>query len=498
MSRNGPPKHPQEVEPKPPETDQEGAIPSQIKAMVQAEIRDQLDRERGILRDAGSLALKIIGGAFALLLAIFTVFGLTTWKDIANQTTDYMKQRVDALIQNRDSEVGVRQTINDLVNRAIIAAELTSLNRNRTTLDLPKFEWDRLKAWLKLESLETQEFEDTLAILNAQSAERKKADANSFLSEMLNPPDESPYRWIVRQPEKRLVIMQNFSHQDLGSSAVAIAVSSASEDLRLAAIKYIGDVKYTDGFEKVITIASSADDDRLKTEALLTSAKLRPTNRLFLAELTKLMSESSSKSIHAAIRIVLQFWEEGDPYPNLNDADTEMQVLATSKELLAFALNGGAYIELRAPPIVFPGDRISTTMTIWVPAGKSGATGSSLPPEQFGRLKPYWDLLADAANAADTTKLSGYMFSGSTNGPPNNAAIRLGAKSSLIVKSEAGNDITLKANDRAEILLLPMRRGSRDLSVQWTKDNQAFKGTISNFSGKDFEFSLHTVTPAVR
>jgi acyl transferase domain-containing protein len=181
-----------------------GAISSDMKAMVQAEIRDQLDRERAILREAGSLALKIVGGAFALLLAIFTIFGLTTWKDVAKQTTDYMKQRVDALIQNSDSETGVRQTLNDLVNRAIVAAELTSLSHQAgKNLDLPKFEWDRLRAWLKTESLETQQFEDTLAILNAQSAERKKADANGFLSEMLNPTDTSAYRWIVRQPQKR-------------------------------------------------------------------------------------------------------------------------------------------------------------------------------------------------------------------------------------------------------------------------------------------------------
>jgi hypothetical protein len=99
------------------ELDQIVAVPPEIRAVIQAEIRDQLDRERAILRDAGSLALKIVGGAFALLLAIFTIFGLTTWKDIASQTVAYMKQRVDGLIQNSDSESGVKQTLNDLVNR---------------------------------------------------------------------------------------------------------------------------------------------------------------------------------------------------------------------------------------------------------------------------------------------------------------------------------------------------------------------------------------------
>jgi hypothetical protein len=473
--------------------------------MIQAEIRDQFDRERAILRDSGSFALKIIGAAFALLLAIFTIFGVTTWKDIANQTTGYMKQRVDALIQNRDSESGVQQTIDDLVNRAIVAAELTSLSHSKSTLDLPKFEWDRLKAWLKLERLGTQEFRDTLSILNAQSPERKKADANNFLSEMLNPLDKSTYIWILRQPEKRLAIMENFSHPDLGSSAVSLAASSASEDIRLAAIRYVRNINYTDGFEKVVAIANSSDDDPLKAEALLTSAKLRPTNRLFLSSLTKLMSEPNSRSIGIAIQMVFQFWKEGEPYPNLNDADIETQVLATSKELLAFALQGGAYIELRQSPIFSSTDfntarkgRFSSTnVTFWVPAGKSGATGSSLTPEEFGRLKPYWDMLADAANAADGKKLSGYMFSSSTNNPIN-VAISFGKDSSLVVKSESGNDFTLKSNDGAEIFLLPKSRIPGELLVQWTKDHRAFnKGVISNFSGTDFAFSMHMDTPAV-
>jgi hypothetical protein len=208
MRKPEPPKHLDEFKPEGPKPKQPNAVPPEVKAMIQAEIRDQLDRERAILRDAGSLALKIVGGAFALLVAIFTVFGLTTRKDLANQTTDYMKQRVDGLIQSNDSETGVKQTLNDLVNHAIVAAELTSSSRQPDKmLDLPKFEWDRLKAWLKSESLQTQDFKDTLAILNTQSAERKKTDANGFLSEMLNPPDASPYRWIVKQPEKRLAIM---------------------------------------------------------------------------------------------------------------------------------------------------------------------------------------------------------------------------------------------------------------------------------------------------
>jgi acyl transferase domain-containing protein len=503
MSTSEPPKHLQKTKPKQPVPHQESAIPPEIKtiaqtengeissdmkAMVQAEIRDQLDRERAILREAGSLALKIVGGAFALLLAIFTVFGLTTWKDVAKQTTDYMKQRVDALIQNSDSETGVRQTLNDLVNRAIVAAELTSLSHQAgKTLDLPKFEWDRLRAWLKIESLETQQFQDALAILNAQSAGRKKADANGFLSEMLNPPDSSPYRWIVRQPEKRLAIMDNFSDTDLGASAVAIATSSASEDLRIAAIRYVRNVNYSDGFDKLVAIASTGDDGPLKTQALLTSAKLRPTNRLFLAELRKLMSESNSSSMSNAVEIVLQWWKDRGSGSYIADNETSMQVLASSKELLAFAFHGGVNIEVARPRATFP-----TNVTVWIPTSKSTATGLSLTPQEFGELKPYWELLADAANEADNKKVSEYMFRMFGGEGDFSAAISMGKKSFLGIKSETGNDITLKASDAAEMFLLP-KRGSGDLLVRWTKDHQTLNnGTISGFSGQDFGFSLHT------
>jgi hypothetical protein len=109
---------------------------------------------------------------------------------------------------------------------------------------------------------------------------------------------------------------------------------------------------------------------------------------------------------------------------------------------------------------------------------------------------PYWDLLADAANSADIKKISVYMISpeiGSPTGQSIDVAIHFGANSTLVVKDDAGQEITLKGRDAAEVLLLPMRRGSTNLSAQWTKDRKAFnKGTISGFSGGGFTFALHT------
>jgi hypothetical protein len=105
-------------------------IKAAIESSVTTEVQKQLDRDRVILRDAANIALKIVGAAFALLIAIFTVFGITTWQEIAKKATDYMNLRVDDLVQRSDRETGVKQTLNELVNRAIVSAELTALSRD--------------------------------------------------------------------------------------------------------------------------------------------------------------------------------------------------------------------------------------------------------------------------------------------------------------------------------------------------------------------------------
>jgi hypothetical protein len=208
------------------------------------------------------------------------------------------------------------------------------------------------------------------------------------------------------------------------------------------------------------------------------------------------MSQSNSTSISTAIKIVALLWERGDPYPYTNDAETEMQVTTTSKQLLAFALRGGAYFHLNSQRrFNSPVDAsYIADVSILVPTSKSSAVGAaSWTVQDFGKFKPYWELLADAANAGDGKKVSAYLFSLGIGNPAVSVAIGLGMNSSLVVKDATGHDIALKANDSAEILLLPTRRGSADLSVQWTKDHKGFNiGIISNFSGGDFDFSLHT------
>jgi len=415
---------------KKPTTPKDGVVSTEIKELVQAEVRDQLDRQLTVLREAGGLAIKIVLAAFALLLAIFTIFGLTTWNDVAKQTTEYMKQRVDALIQSNDADTGVRQTLNDLVNRAILAAELPTSHTSPESVppslfesdqspkfrDLPKFEWDRLKAWLKSEKLELQEFQDALAILNTQSTQRKKADANGFLADMLNPADTSDYRWTLRQPDKRIAIMTNFSSPDLGSSAVAIATSTSSEDLRVAAIEYVRTVNYTDGFDKIVALAHGDGNSPVKLQALLTIAKLRPTHPQTLVTLKEFTSSHPNyDSTRTAARIVWEWWDEKKTRSE-HDAETQKKMIASSKELLSLAIDGGVKLSQERARIVQSWLlKHGKAYFMWsAPTSETSKTGIlSQTPEEFAQLKPYWELLSDAANSADIIKLDKYLYSGS-------------------------------------------------------------------------------------
>jgi hypothetical protein len=169
----------------------------QLRTLITQEVHQQLERERALIQKVGGVALKVIGGAFAALVAFLTALGFTTWKEIKGSATEYMQRRVDDLVQRTDGETGVKDTLNNLVNRAILSSALTSLQitsskDGRAASDIAPNEWLRLKTWVKSENLGTQEFSDVLSMLNLQSDETKKIDANAFLSEMLSPPASSP------------------------------------------------------------------------------------------------------------------------------------------------------------------------------------------------------------------------------------------------------------------------------------------------------------------
>jgi hypothetical protein len=475
-------------------------VESRIEALVAAEVQKQFDRERSLFRDSANIALKIIGGAFALLVAIFTIFGLTTWKDIAKETTEYMKTKVDELVQKSDSETGVKQTLNDLVNRAIIDSELTSLKRNADKeLGLPKFEWDRIRAWLKLESLGNQEFSDALAVLNAQADERKKADANSFLSEMLNPTDTSPYSWIRKQPGKRIAIMSNFLHADMGSSAIELARSVAmSEEMRIAAIQYIREIRYVDGFDKLFTLIPNMEDGKLKTETFITCAVTRPSNPRFIAEVTKLTAQPTTNSLEIAAKIIQELLKPSKSFQSESEKSAGVDL---EKQLLKFAFDNGGYISFDSDRISQMRLRSSSLGTadralLWIPTDIRSATGFFLGlVDQLEKFNAYFALLADAANSGDDKAIRATLPL--LRRTDNNAAvpylrIGLGSTSEIVVNvANSKEQRILRQPDLREIRLIIHGGKSDPIGITWIQNDQKhLDGTILKFSGGGFNFSI--------
>jgi hypothetical protein len=470
-----------------------------IKSLIAAEVERQLDKERAIIKEASGIALKIIAGAFALLLAIFTVFGLTTWKDVAKETTSYMKVKVDDLIQKADAETSVKQTLNDLVNRTIVAAELTAIKRGDGKLVLPKYEWDRLRSWLKTENLGSEEFSDALAILGAQGEERKKADANGFLSEMLNPTDASPYRWIRKQPEKRTLILSNFKHVDMGASAFELARSTTlSQETRIAAVKYLGDVNYVDSFEGLLALSSKMEDGELKMQLLVTCAKLRPAHSAFTATMKALVTQSTPNALMTSANVVQQLAE----YPSFASDDGNV-VSATLKQLLSFILKNGGFISIEYLDYTLYGrnDVYATghwKTTLWVPTDKVGGARSGVdlgPPRKLQNLEQYWELLREAANAGDEPAMRNLVLRPSFRPAPSpevSVQLGLGSTSEIVVKVDSDEkQRILTQKDTRDVLLSSASRNGGALKVHWVdQEKRTLEGTVVQFDGANFSVSL--------
>lgn len=475
-----------------------------IEAIVAAEVHKQLDRERVVLKEAAGLALKIVAGAFLLLVAIFTIFGLTTWRDVAKETTNYMKGKVDELVQKTDTETGVKQTLNDLVNRAIVAAELTSLKREtKKDFLLPKWEWDRLRAWMKVENLDLQDFSDALAVLAAQAENRRKADANAFLSEMLSPPEQSPYRWIRKQQDKQLAILATFKHVDMGASALEmVQATTLSVKMRSEAVEYLGEINYADCFDKLMALASTVEDGELKTELLVTSATLRPMHPTFGAAVGKLTSQTSTNALISSTLIVRRMSSRG----SFADGDDGNVVNELAKQLLLFIFRNDGYVALQVDDYPRTGETWAQRerILIWVPTDRAGgrSRGHSFERVEFEKFRPYWELLAAAANDSDETAVRQRMprlrtFSSRDGKLVSMIRLGFGENSALTVQAddEAEKRIIRKA-DATEVYLLPsshspFSRATDILKVRLVDRNKrAVDGKVIDFAGGGFIFSL--------
>jgi hypothetical protein len=293
----------------------------------------------------------------------------------------------------------------------------------------------------------------------------------------------------------------------MGGSAVEIALSSnASEDMRTAAAQYVRKVHYTEGFDKIVQLASSVTEGNLKREALVTSAVLRPTDRLLLAESQKLISQTSPRSIalRTAVEIVMEVSR------SRYDSEGEAERTDVGKKLLNFAFAHGVYVAVGDDPRLrfrIPDEdgasvRPQPRIVIWIPTGAGSASGLTVGVlSQLNALKPYWSLLQDAANENNLEKIKKLLlregdFSTLAMGAaPAMLAIRITIprEAAVIVQDESKQE--RKLTDNLNAFLVPMNRN--DVTVSWTEaDKRELNGTLVAFSGKGFEFSGRQISRA--
>lgn len=476
-----------------------------MAAQIANEVRTQIDRELAVVKEGAGIALKLVGTGAAFLVAIFTFFGFTTWHDIKEDTAKLIADRANALVESEDARTGIKPILNDLVNQAILGSAIIRLRTYpQSDFYLSNGDWNRLREWLKVESLGLQEFSDVLAVLNTQKSERRRADADGFLADMLNPSQGSPFRWMLKHPDKQLAILQNFRETDMGLSALALARSSDfREEMRIAAVRYVRATNYKEGFDQLLDLADKLDDGSLKTEALAAAATLRPTQKRMLSEIDMVIDKRNNERFFAtvtALALAEALNKAHDPADSSPDAVSEKEILSASKKLLNFAVDHGIYFSYQ-----FNSDsRRSPEFYLFTVGPNHSATGKSYSFDALSDLRPYWGLVEDAANAGDVSRLSLLMFSlgdfadGARVRPPPCVRLALSAGSTVWVKpisdiQKAMNTppFSLTAKQANEIFLLADHGKMQGLLLAaWVQNKHRVNGYLQKLSGGGFGATL--------
>ncbi|MDT4331066.1 hypothetical protein ACQE3E_16375 [Methylomonas sp. MED-D] len=500
----------------PPASDLVFGASADLERIVRQEVEIQLAKEQKILKESVAIAAKIIGAAAALFLAIFTVFGLTTWRDIKQEATQLVKKQAEELIQQADSESNIKDTLNDLLNKTIVTSHLAShTNVNSREVELASNDWGRLRGWIKKEELPLQDFLDTLALLNLQSDERKKVDANRLIAEMLNPPEKSPYRWITKQPEKTEAILANFKHKDLGSSAVELVASAALTDsVKAQAARYVGEVSYDEGVEKLLTTYRTLPWGMAKQSALKTCVELRPDQSEVIEELKRLIGEEPRREKIDTIVNILAALPHIKSTLDLSINQDELNTL--SKDLLRYAAKNGLYFNLEYPNVdlwsrsrlseddVGPANQVTPRPFIsWmVTTSKHSASGAgSMSIREFREFETYWQLLAEWASASDIERLRSFFLRAGfpVRSNPSSPQLR------VMVSADSGASITVKRKGQGlkELDLQSLKSAhiiatseisDPEVRITWLDDrNQPVTAEVVGFKGKGYKFALTMV-----
>jgi hypothetical protein len=493
-------------------------VSADIERLIRSEVASQMTKEIGLLKESVALSIKILGAAFALLLAIFTVFGLTTWRDIKEETGQLVKKQAEELIQKADADTSVKATLNDMLNRTVLSSYLAAKMKNPgRTIELAQNEWDRIRAWIKNEDLPLQEFSDALALLNLQKEERRRSDASRLIADMLNPPATSPYRWMVKQPEKVEAILRIFKHQALGAAAVEVVASRPLPDsVRGAAAAYVQEVGYADGAARLFSIYQSLPPGEARKNALIACAALRPGDPAVMAELNRLIGEPTGKEKTNIVVGVINILPDIKPRSSSSESRNEFNRI--SNKLLRYAADQGLFFELvyiDQPSPTFEqrlndvdnDDKSLSRQFMQAPPSIQAMIaqddGAALPAGTMSvpalkRFDTYWALLGSYADAGDMKQFRPLLLRSNTNRRGNQPRIRVAVSAdpdaAMSVNSDQGPPATLSFKSIRKAYVSSTEGWSKPedirINLAWVDDTGEHTGEVIGFKGKGYRFSL--------
>ena len=483
----------------------------EIESMVRKEVEIQLAKEQKILKDSLGIAIKIIGGAIALFLAMFTVFGLSTWADIEKVTTQIVERQTNELIQKKDGNSNVNEILNKLFNRTVINSYLTSYSRDPTkTSEIAYNYWQRIRKWITKENLELQDFSDSLTVLNLQSESRKKSDSNQILSELLNPSKHSTYNWIITQPRKLEAILSIFKHNDLGLSALKlVTLESLDDSIRSKAASYVKEVRYVEGVERLFRDYRKLTWSNTKQNAFISSIALRPDMPELIAEAKRILIEEkmpNKTNLVAELIFVISKSKTWGEYPiDRNDRKNLLRdcLKQAVKNNIFFIYVNPKFVssERFLPP---NSNRIKDVEPfIGLDSRNYGSYRSGLgffTIDEFNNLEVYWKLLAEAANTGNINLFRRLIIRSGIesiwrifrNGRPQ-IEITAGAGAKLVVEENSNKkDLDLQSLKGVYIWAYE-KRGHSTIVVNWSKTGGITKrAKLLGFKGNGFSFKLQT------
>lgn len=495
-----------------------GGVPETVRAEMEvaiaAEIRRQLQLERGIIKDALSVAFRIVAAAVVVLLAVFTVFGITTWSNIEGKTEQYMRGRVDSLVQSDGSQHSVAGRLNILLNRSIVDSTLIRLKKESTNGDfaLSNDDWDRMRRWVENKNTNIEDFEAALAVLNLQSPSRKDKDALGIFAKMLDPSRASKFGWIDNQPDKRLAILLGFKNDNLGRSVTHVAADKdLLETIRAAAVRYLVTIGYRDSFTTLLSIANMYDGKKFGVEAAAAAIVLQPAQKQSFEIIKSMLSTKPHRRLMDVGFMLSQIGvmrSELMPDGAYGASDYEVKLLRKYEaELLEFLFGNGAFLE-KSYSLVDMHNQEYLELLVGVSAidqaiGGYGGYRFRLPPQELARVSGYWNALDKDAAHDNLTDLRRQMIRRDPRPEPIvfrsetydrltagshrfDVRVEFSSGSGAVVRLDHGGG-TFKLQSDAEILL---GRAGREIDANWKVNGRNKMGKVISFYGSDIHFYL--------